>query len=717
MRNIIIFGIVLLMLGSLSAVNNLSVNGGESVTVALTDSLHFEFNFEVVGNYAEYEFAIEVLGQQVPLFNGNDDFFADGGTLDETGVDGVFSGGFNNFMQLPADAVLIVTLCDEGVSDAVNISFEQIVSDFSIAGSVFQEGSWMDLPVFPAFVFCTYNASAQVIITLLENFDPELFLEFTNSGHYLLSDITGFLGDYQINIPDEIPNVTCGLGVISMLDDDDTFVAPAPMELAVNGHLTGIDFMYYETDGMFWGIVTNSEAQPVSGAVFLLEIPGGLPYYFTTDGDGNFSIPLMNNSYVYSIIAAGYEFYEGDVTISGSDVYADIVLNESAGQQITVSKDFSDGWNWFSLNVVSEDMSTENVLASLGDSAGYIKNQESFATYYDESGWFGSLTEIDNLDFYKLAVLQTVTWEFTGLPVDPLETIYDLNIGWNWISYSPQIAEETNIALAGLDNNAGYIKNQTRFSTYYDSIGWYGSMTDMEPLAGYMINMTTVAGFNYPLPTGQRKILNNVTDTFDYRQYQYNGSMVITTADGTLDGRIIAYNNGEIRGFSEIIDLSDVFGKEFYTMMVYSNSETEDNYELYYESPDVGYLEKIDFNFTFAADMRAGDFKMPVMIKLPSEDNDVEDIVSTLTAYPNPFNPQTTISFSTTESTDITELIIYNIKGQIVRTLINDILPSGKHSVIWNGFDNNNHSVSSGVYFIRLQTGKEIVNDKVILMK
>jgi hypothetical protein len=79
--------------------------------------------------------------------------------------------------------------------------------------------------------------------------------------------------------------------------------------------------------------------------------------------------------------------------------------------------------------------------------------------------------------------------------------------------------------------------------------------------------------------------------------------------------------------------------------------------------------------------------------------NIINDIF--LTNYPNPFNPQTTISFSIPEESNI-ELSVYNIKGQLVKNLVNDINPAGEHSVTWNGTDDNNKPVSSGVYFYKL---------------
>ena len=70
--------------------------------------------------------------------------------------------------------------------------------------------------------------------------------------------------------------------------------------------------------------------------------------------------------------------------------------------------------------------------------------------------------------------------------------------------------------------------------------------------------------------------------------------------------------------------------------------------------------------------------------------------------YPNPFNPETTISFSIPESGDV-ELSVYNVKGQKVTTLVDSRLDSGNHSVSWQGKDSNGDSVSSGIYLYRLR--------------
>jgi type IX secretion system substrate protein/proprotein convertase P-domain-containing protein len=84
--------------------------------------------------------------------------------------------------------------------------------------------------------------------------------------------------------------------------------------------------------------------------------------------------------------------------------------------------------------------------------------------------------------------------------------------------------------------------------------------------------------------------------------------------------------------------------------------------------------------------------------------------------YPNPFNPTTTISYSLNSDSDVT-LEIYNIKGQLVRTLVNNSVNAGPQEVLWNGHDDNRNIVTSGVYFYKLNAGEYTSTKKMILLK
>ncbi len=85
--------------------------------------------------------------------------------------------------------------------------------------------------------------------------------------------------------------------------------------------------------------------------------------------------------------------------------------------------------------------------------------------------------------------------------------------------------------------------------------------------------------------------------------------------------------------------------------------------------------------------------------------------------YPNPFNPETTIEFSLKMREHVT-LTIFNTLGQQVRTLTNKSLGVGSYRVIWDGADNANQQVASGMYFYKLQVGDSFVQTKkMILLK
>ncbi|MDP8267892.1 MAG: M1 family aminopeptidase [Candidatus Tenebribacter davisii] len=107
------------------------------------------------------------------------------------------------------------------------------------------------------------------------------------------------------------------------------------------------------------------------------------------------------------------------------------------------------------------------------------------------------------------------------------------------------------------------------------------------------------------------------------------------------------------------------------------------------------------------------------------ENNELEIMNYKLSNYPNPFNPSTTISFShTTEITEETELMIYNLKGQKVKDLSQSLChPAGAgrgentYSVTWNGTDQHNQPVASGIYFYKLRSGDIELSKKMLLMK
>lgn len=84
--------------------------------------------------------------------------------------------------------------------------------------------------------------------------------------------------------------------------------------------------------------------------------------------------------------------------------------------------------------------------------------------------------------------------------------------------------------------------------------------------------------------------------------------------------------------------------------------------------------------------------------------------------FPNPFNPETTITYSLAKPGEV-QIEIFNLKGQLVRSYKPGNQSAGKHSVIFDGLDDNGQSVASGVYLYRLQANERTLQRKMILMK
>lgn len=84
--------------------------------------------------------------------------------------------------------------------------------------------------------------------------------------------------------------------------------------------------------------------------------------------------------------------------------------------------------------------------------------------------------------------------------------------------------------------------------------------------------------------------------------------------------------------------------------------------------------------------------------------------------FPNPFNPSTTISFDLPQTSQAT-LVIYNLRGQLVRTLFAGDLPAGRHQFMWDGANDFGAQVASGIYLYRLKSDNFVSTRKLALVK
>jgi hypothetical protein len=537
----------------------------------------------------------------------------------------------------------------------------------------------------------------------------------------------------------------------------------------VNGSITVSDVQYpdwyinppdYEYNASIWGIVMldDVEVSVTSGMLgcFVGDECRGLASY--EDGSVlDYTVPFGHIIFlpmVYSNQTSGetLEFLYFDA-ISGEiypiaetmELIADMVIGNgfdpfvfhaSTSPSVTITKNMVPGWNWFSLNVTGDDMSTGSVLASIGDSGTNIKNQSQSAIYYAGAGWFGSLNNINNLSLYKLEAINSATWEFTGVPVDLASTAYNLNGGWNWISYAPQEPEAINYALGGLENGTN-IKNQSQSAIYYAGAGWFGSLSTLHPTAGYMLQMNDAEQHYYPAPDGENSAVRDINEIerdpdwmINPPDYEFNGFIWgVVEVDGVLvediNDMIGVFYEDECRGIAtqttnSVQDYTNIaFGHVAFMPQVYSNAVSGETFTFKYYDASKNMIYDVEETLEWTVDMVVGNGFDPFVFSVNTNDTTEQDIIENtrITAcYPNPFNPSINIAFYLQDEC-LTILNIYNTKGQKVRSLTHSVLHSGNHSFIWDGKDDRGSSLANAVYFYSLTTPDASLSGKILMLK
>ncbi len=100
----------------------------------------------------------------------------------------------------------------------------------------------------------------------------------------------------------------------------------------------------------------------------------------------------------------------------------------------------------------------------------------------------------------------------------------------------------------------------------------------------------------------------------------------------------------------------------------------------------------------------------------PFKKSSIPQTITLDTNYPNPFNPTTNIKFELSKSQKV-EISVYSISGKKVRTLVNNTMEAGYHTINWNATDDTGTKVTSGVYIYQMKCNGKIFTNKMILAK
>jgi M6 family metalloprotease-like protein len=203
--------------------------------------------------------------------------------------------------------------------------------------------------------------------------------------------------------------------------------------------------------------------------------------------------------------------------------------------------------------------------------------------------------------------------------------------------------------------------------------------------------MTADMSAGWPAPT----VASCAPDSGDNDQ-SYN---VVVMGTGIVKGAGVVLDDGA----NTIVGTNvEWVGKDMVTVDFDLNGAVPGDYDLVLTNPGDGTFAKVD-GFTVRGTATA------VLAELPKK-------YALYQNYPNPFNPTTSIRFDVKERVHTT-LKIYNVRGQVVRTLVDGVREAKSHRVTWNGRNDAGHAVSSGVYFYKLVAGEFTDVRKLTLMK
>lgn len=248
---------------------------------------------------------------------------------------------------------------------------------------------------------------------------------------------------------------------------------------------------------------------------------------------------------------------------------------------------------------------------------------------------------------------------------------------------------------------------------YFNGIGWepVNPVQWDQPSAGF-------ATFDWTVPSGRAAtefVLNKGGDST--LPVELASFTVVQTTDLFAELNWVTHSETELSGFNLYRNSEEHFASAFKLNSDYiapTNTSQETIYSYIDNTVEPGnqyyyWLESVDND-------GSSNTHPPVRIQIDEQGAEEPDIFKTYLgqAYPNPFNPSTNIRFSV-KNEEVGTLEIYNAKGQLVKTY--GTFTAGEHIIEWQGKDDTNRPVSSGIYFYRLKTDSSYNVHKMLLLK
>jgi endonuclease/exonuclease/phosphatase family metal-dependent hydrolase len=264
---------------------------------------------------------------------------------------------------------------------------------------------------------------------------------------------------------------------------------------------------------------------------------------------------------------------------------------------------------------------------------------------------------------------------------------------------------------SGTSENSVFISEYVEGSSYNKALEVFNGSGNSIDLSQYSLKKQTNGAGDF----GSEFVLSGILANNDVVVIAHGSASqeILDVADFTTGGvcnfngndAVALFKAGEMIDVIGVIDSSVDWGKDV-TLVRKS----------FIASPSITYNENDWDSYPSDTFEYLGEH---VFDPISTDDNQLPIPAIKLTNFPNPFNPETTIQFSSENvaENELISLEIYNIKGQKIRQFNVQNSKFNSNEVVWNGKDENGNSVSSGIYFAVLKTNNQKISRKMLLMK
>ena len=400
----------------------------------------------------------------------------------------------------------------------------------------------------------------------------------------------------------------------------------------------------------------------------------------------------------------------------------------------------NNGWKWLSFPAL------DNVYSTTGydpDVAEYLLDDildptildkvyaQNYTIEYWNSSWLHDYEQFLRTEGFKFHMNDDAELDVPGFKVnDNTEIVLNGNNVENWVGYWLDETQHVSDAFAQYWNggNIVYIQHQFWSAARRNGVWYYrmqiehGSLQPPTLSYGDMVVVkcnTTINDFGW-VDSGIQvdKTIFTKPEYFTYEEQADYVPLFIELDKENMPQEIGAFVDGVCIGAVVVEDTLTQIN-------AYATSAPPGNIELelYYggrsENKHLSTYNCVTFSQpnTILTKLSTTNNDDAWFVNLREDSEMIPGIVEfSASNYPNPFNPTTTIAYSLPND-GMVEVSVYNIKGQLVKTLVNGEQLAGNYETVWNGKDKNEKRVSTGIYFYRVETKDKTLLKKMLMLK